>query len=60
MRTKKKISKETTEKEPSADPSESAGFPIVGIGASAGGLAAFEAFFRGMPEDGITGMAYIS
>jgi two-component system CheB/CheR fusion protein len=59
MRTKKKISKETTEKEPSADPSESAGFPIVGIGASAGGLAAFEAFFRGMPEDGITGMAYI-
>ena len=25
------------------------GFPIVGIGASAGGLAAFEAFFSGMP-----------
>jgi two-component system, chemotaxis family, CheB/CheR fusion protein len=25
-------------------------FPIVGIGASAGGLAAFEAFFSGMPE----------
>jgi two-component system CheB/CheR fusion protein len=25
-------------------------FPIVGIGASAGGLAAFEAFFAGMPE----------
>ncbi|MGO9379454.1 MAG: hypothetical protein ACLP29_13020, partial [Dissulfurispiraceae bacterium] len=24
-------------------------FPIVGIGASAGGLAAFEAFFSGMP-----------
>lgn len=24
-------------------------FPIVGIGASAGGLAAFEAFFAGMP-----------
>ena len=27
------------------------GFPIVGIGASAGGLAAFEAFFSGMPAD---------
>ena len=26
-----------------------AGFPIVGIGVSAGGLAAFEAFFSGMP-----------
>ncbi len=25
-------------------------FPIVGIGASAGGLAAFEAFFSGMPK----------
>ena len=27
------------------------GFPVVGIGASAGGLAAFEAFFSGMPAD---------
>jgi len=35
---------ETNEKTP-------AGFPIVGIGASAGGLAAFEAFFSGMPTD---------
>jgi two-component system CheB/CheR fusion protein len=26
-------------------------FPIVGIGASAGGLAAIEAFFSGMPAD---------
>jgi len=26
-------------------------FPIVGIGASAGGLAAFEAFFSGMPRN---------
>ena len=25
-------------------------FPIVGIGASAGGLAAFETFFSGMPK----------
>ncbi len=37
----------------------SAGFPIVGIGASAGGLAAFEAFFSGMPADTDPGMAFI-
>ena len=30
--------------------------PIVGIGASAGGLAAF---FYGMPTDGDTGMAFV-
>jgi two-component system, chemotaxis family, CheB/CheR fusion protein len=34
-------------------------FPIVGIGASAGGLEAFEAFFSGMPVDNITGMSFI-
>lgn len=39
---------------PSAD-----NFPIVGIGASAGGLAAFEAFFSGMPSDKEPGMAFI-
>ncbi len=37
----------------------SAGFPVVGIGASAGGLAAFEAFFSGMPADTDTGMAFV-
>jgi two-component system CheB/CheR fusion protein len=37
----------------------SAGFPIVGIGASAGGLAAFEAFFSGMPADIEPGMAFV-
>ena len=36
-----------------------AGFPIVGIGASAGGLAAFEAFFAGMPADTDPGMAFV-
>ncbi|MBW8368983.1 MAG: PAS domain-containing protein [Arenimonas sp.] len=36
-----------------------AGFPIVGIGASAGGLAAFEAFFSGMPADSEPGMAFV-
>ncbi len=34
-------------------------FPIVGIGASAGGLAAFESFFSGMPADKEPGMAFV-
>jgi len=34
-------------------------FPVVGIGASAGGLAAFEAFFSGMPADKDPGMAFV-
>jgi two-component system CheB/CheR fusion protein len=33
------------------------GFPIVGIGASAGGLEAFEGFFRACPAD--TGMGFV-
>ena len=36
-----------------------AGFPIVGIGASAGGLAAFGAFFSGMPADTNPNMAFV-
>lgn len=36
-----------------------AGFPIVGIGASAGDLAAFEAFFSGLPSDTEPGMAFV-
>jgi len=36
-----------------------AGFPVVGIGASAGGLAAFEAFFSGMPANIEPGMAFV-
>ncbi|MDO9269285.1 MAG: chemotaxis protein CheB [Methylobacter sp.] len=35
------------------------GFPVVGIGASAGGLAAFEAFFSGMPRNTNPGMAFV-
>jgi two-component system CheB/CheR fusion protein len=35
------------------------GFPIVGIGASAGGLAAFETFFSNMPDDANPGMAFV-
>jgi two-component system, chemotaxis family, CheB/CheR fusion protein len=34
-------------------------FPIVGIGASAGGLAAFEAFFSVFPTDTNLGMAFV-
>jgi len=34
-------------------------FPVVGIGASAGGLAAFEAFFSTMPDNPGAGMAFI-
>jgi two-component system CheB/CheR fusion protein len=34
-------------------------FPIIGIGASAGGLAAFEAFFSGMPAEREIGMAFV-
>jgi two-component system CheB/CheR fusion protein len=34
-------------------------FPIVGIGASAGGLKAFEAFFSGMPAAIDPGMAFV-
>jgi two-component system CheB/CheR fusion protein len=34
-------------------------FPIIGIGASAGGLAAFESFFSTMPPDSQPGMAFV-
>lgn len=36
---------------------ESAGFPIVGLGASAGGLESFEQFFRHIPPE--SGMAFV-
>jgi two-component system CheB/CheR fusion protein len=36
-----------------------AGFPVVGLGASAGGLAAIEAFFAAMPTDKKIGMAFV-
>ncbi|MFA4876963.1 MAG: chemotaxis protein CheB [Methanoregula sp.] len=39
------------------NPSSSIHFPIVGIGASAGGLEAFELFFKTMPAN--TGMAFV-
>ncbi len=45
--------------EPAPEPRPDHAFPIVGIGASAGGLAAFEAFFSGMPADADPGMAFV-
>jgi len=40
-------------------PRELLSFPVVGIGASAGGLAAFEAFFNGLPADKDSDMAFV-
>src|SRR5882724_9027533 len=40
-----------------SEPSERATFPIVGIGASAGGLEAFSQLLRELPTD--TGMAFV-
>jgi two-component system, chemotaxis family, CheB/CheR fusion protein len=45
--------------EPSPDTSPPSLFPVVGIGASAGGLGAFEAFFSGMPTEAEIGMAFV-
>ena len=52
---------ERLDPEPADQPPDrqSADFPIVGIGASAGGLAAFEAFFSTMPSDRDPGMAFV-
>ncbi|HSB03220.1 MAG TPA: chemotaxis protein CheB [Anaerolineales bacterium] len=44
---------------PDAQNRKDVGFPIVGIGASAGGLMAFEKFFSGMPQDTESGMAFV-
>lgn len=45
---------------PATDTPHSISFPIAGIGASAGGLAAFEAFFPGMPIDKDPDMAFLN
>ena len=42
-----------------AERDASVSFPIVGIGASAGGLAAIEAFFAAMPPDSESGMVFV-
>jgi two-component system CheB/CheR fusion protein len=53
------VEKEQPDTEDSTQSQTRAAFPIVGIGASAGGLAAFEAFFSGMPADKEPGMAFV-
>ena len=65
-RKKRSIQKEKVEAGASEEVRSSAGseepakgFPVVGIGASAGGLAAFEAFFAGMPANKDPGMAFV-
>ncbi|MFN2364447.1 MAG: chemotaxis protein CheB [Halarsenatibacteraceae bacterium] len=45
--------------ENNVDKNKNSNFPIVGIGASAGGLDAFKEFFSGMPHDSKTGMAFV-
>jgi two-component system CheB/CheR fusion protein len=55
-------SNDVIEKTPAAETAideKHSSFPVVGIGASAGGLAAFEAFFSGMPADTDPGMAFV-
>lgn len=50
-KTGKPVKKAPKQKKAPAISKEAAGFPIVGIGASAGGLEALEAFFTHMPPD---------
>lgn len=63
MNRKKKGNQESESKRQAShvaqDTSSLQGFPVVGIGASAGGLSAFEAFFSGMPADIDPGMAFV-
>ena len=63
MTEKNKMGKAPVAVKPVAQPetpaSTDAGFHIVGIGASAGGLAAFEAFFSAMPANTDPGMAFV-
>jgi two-component system CheB/CheR fusion protein len=43
--------------QPAIEPSKSSQFPIIGVGASAGGLEAFTQLFRNLPAD--PGMAFV-
>ena len=55
MKARKEISVKSTKEKPSD--SETANFPIVCVGASAGGLEALEQFLGNVPEN--SGMAYV-
>lgn len=57
---KKPGSAAAIEASPQAEPAEKpARFTVVGLGASAGGLSAFESFFSGMPAGADIGMAFL-
>jgi len=51
------IKKEKSKNKASRQVVTQTGFPIIGMGASAGGLEAFESFFKSMPPD--SDMAFI-
>lgn len=62
-KTEKRVTAQVSEVSPNSASTKTqvpgASFPIVGIGASAGGLAAIEAFFSGMPTETESGMAFV-
>ncbi len=53
------MSTEEGQQEQQTTTEQRARFAVVGIGASAGGLSAFEAFLSGMPADRDAGMAFV-
>jgi two-component system CheB/CheR fusion protein len=55
--TKTRAGKKTVPSAHSAQPGPPAALPVVGIGASAGGLEAFREFLEALPDD--TGMAFV-
>jgi two-component system CheB/CheR fusion protein len=55
--TNKNQEEQAEETQAPAEDEEDIGFPVVGIGASAGGLEAFETFFDNVPPD--SGMAFV-
>ncbi|MGM0438767.1 MAG: chemotaxis protein CheB, partial [Bacillota bacterium] len=57
--TQKNIEKKEKTKGKKSAEDDCADFPIVGIGASAGGLEAFKEFFSGIPDDTEPGMAFV-
>ena len=57
LKTRTAQKKKTTNKKNNEDHAGQVNFPIIGIGASAGGLEAFELFFKTMPAD--SGMAFV-
>ena len=59
MTTNEETSTNSEATEPRKSTEMTSGLPVVGIGASAGGLAAFEAFFSGMPAQSDPGMAFV-